>query len=183
MLLPRRHFPPNFYYNQEDYLAKRVREGASWTWNALRPGPICGYSHGSAMNVVVSTALYATLCKELDLGVLRCELLRCLCKAQYAHGCGCACLVCSSGCPRMSVRITHLSALRCARPYTPDAAFAVHTVGYGVRWPAVFNHPRCTSKPPVGTLCIPRFIGSHSAGSPRARAGRADSGVYGMLSY
>ena len=72
---PGRHFPPNFYYNQEDYLARRVREGAPWTWNALRPGPICGYSHGSAMNVVVSTALYATLCKELDLGVLRCAAL------------------------------------------------------------------------------------------------------------
>ncbi len=53
-----------------------MREGAPWTWNTLRPGPICGYSHGSAMNVVVSTALYATLCKELGLGVLRCAPAR-----------------------------------------------------------------------------------------------------------
>jgi hypothetical protein len=69
-----RHFPPNFYYNQEDYLASRVADGASWTYNVLRPGPICGFSQGSFMNTVVSTALYCTLCKELNVGALRCVL-------------------------------------------------------------------------------------------------------------
>ena len=68
----RRHFPPDFYYNQEDYLASRLAEGASWTYNVLRPGPICGFSEGSFMNIVTSTALYCTLCKELNIGVLRC---------------------------------------------------------------------------------------------------------------
>ena len=72
-----RHFPPNFYYNQEDYLASRVAEDAPWTYNVLRPGPICGLSHGSFMNVVTSTALYCTLCKELNLGALRCVLALC----------------------------------------------------------------------------------------------------------
>lgn len=66
-----RHFPPNFYYDQEDYLAARVAGGACWTWNTLRPGPICGFSSGSFMNIVTSTALYATVAKELGLTHLR----------------------------------------------------------------------------------------------------------------
>ena len=31
-----RHLPPNFYYDQEDFLRERQR-GKEWTWSALRP--------------------------------------------------------------------------------------------------------------------------------------------------
>jgi hypothetical protein len=38
-----RHMPPNFYYNQEDYLNERS-EGTAWSWSALRPSSICGFA-------------------------------------------------------------------------------------------------------------------------------------------
>ena len=31
-----RHLPPNFYYDQQDFLVERQR-GKSWTWSASRP--------------------------------------------------------------------------------------------------------------------------------------------------
>lgn len=60
-----------YYYEQEDYLAERVAEGAEWTWSALRPALVCGFSDGSSTNIVTSTALYATLAKEQGLTHLR----------------------------------------------------------------------------------------------------------------
>jgi nucleoside-diphosphate-sugar epimerase len=61
-----RHMPPNFYYNQEDYLRERSA-GKSWSWTALRPSCICGFAIGNPMNMATAIAVYATLCKELDL--------------------------------------------------------------------------------------------------------------------
>jgi nucleoside-diphosphate-sugar epimerase len=36
-----RHLPPNFYYDQEDFLREQCR-GKNWTWTALRPDLIMG---------------------------------------------------------------------------------------------------------------------------------------------
>lgn len=62
-----RHMPPNFYYNMQDYMVERQAHGALWTWSSLRPNPVAGVSRGSYMNITVSIALYAVICKELDL--------------------------------------------------------------------------------------------------------------------
>jgi len=58
---------PMFYYNMEEYCQERVAGGAKWKWASLRPNPVCGFSTGSAMNLPLTLAVYATLCKELKL--------------------------------------------------------------------------------------------------------------------
>jgi len=53
----------NFYYEQED----RLFDAASrfgFTWSVHRPHTIIGYALGNAMNMGVTLAVYATLCKE-----------------------------------------------------------------------------------------------------------------------
>jgi len=62
-----RYMPPNFYYDQEDYLVSRVKGGAKWAWSALRPNPVCGIAFGNPMNLVTGIAVYASVCKELGL--------------------------------------------------------------------------------------------------------------------
>ena len=59
-----RHMPPNFYYDQEDYL-KAQSAGKSWSWSALRPSSICGFAVGNPMNLATVLAVYAVLCKEM----------------------------------------------------------------------------------------------------------------------
>jgi nucleoside-diphosphate-sugar epimerase len=61
-----RHMPPNFYYDQEDYLRARC-SGKSWSWTALRPSCICGFAVGNPMNMATVIAVYASLCKEMGL--------------------------------------------------------------------------------------------------------------------
>ena len=61
-----RHMPPNFYYDQEDYLKTRSA-GKSWSWSALRPSSICGFAVGNPMNMATVLAVYAVLCKEMGL--------------------------------------------------------------------------------------------------------------------
>jgi nucleoside-diphosphate-sugar epimerase len=61
-----RHMPPNFYYDQQDWLEARQR-GKHWSWSALRPHCICGYSVGSPMNHLLALSLYATISRELGL--------------------------------------------------------------------------------------------------------------------
>ena len=61
-----RHMPPNFYYDQEDYLKERS-DGKPWSWTALRPSCISGFAVGNPMNMATVIAVYATLCKELGL--------------------------------------------------------------------------------------------------------------------
>lgn len=61
-----RHFPPNFYFDQQDYVAQR-QAGKSWTWSSFRPHIVCGYSLGYPHNIVAVLAVYATICKELGL--------------------------------------------------------------------------------------------------------------------
>src|SRR5260370_7934209 len=58
--------PPNFYYNQEDYVQERSK-GKAWSWSALSPSCICGFAVGNRMNMATVIAVYATLCKEMGL--------------------------------------------------------------------------------------------------------------------
>ena len=81
--------PPNFYYNMEDYCIQRAAEHASWSWSSVRPNPVCGFSTGSAMNLTMTIAVYASICKQLGLP-LRCGLLQpcsnLLQQILYGHG-------------------------------------------------------------------------------------------------
>jgi len=61
-----RHMPPNFYYDQEDFLRARQRD-RDWNWTVLRPDVVCGFSVGSPMNLVMIIAVYAAISKELGL--------------------------------------------------------------------------------------------------------------------
>jgi nucleoside-diphosphate-sugar epimerase len=61
-----RHMPPNFYYDQEDYLkARSATQG--WSWTALRPSCICGFAVGNPMNMATVIGVYGSLCRELGL--------------------------------------------------------------------------------------------------------------------
>jgi nucleoside-diphosphate-sugar epimerase len=60
-----RHFPPNFYYDQEDYL-RQASAGKRWGWTALRPDIVVGLAIGNPMNLATLIAVYASLCKELN---------------------------------------------------------------------------------------------------------------------
>jgi nucleoside-diphosphate-sugar epimerase len=61
-----RHAGPNFYYSQQDWLEARQKSGR-WTWSAVRPHAVCGFSTGSPMNLTLSIAVYASILKELGL--------------------------------------------------------------------------------------------------------------------
>ncbi|KQO61654.1 MULTISPECIES: SDR family oxidoreductase [unclassified Methylobacterium] len=53
----------NFYYAQEDEVfAAAARDG--FGWSVHRPHTIIGYALGNAMNMGVTLAVYATLCRE-----------------------------------------------------------------------------------------------------------------------
>ncbi len=52
----------NFYYTQEDLLFEAAKGGFGWTVH--RSHTMIGYARGNAMNMGVTLAVYATLCKE-----------------------------------------------------------------------------------------------------------------------
>jgi nucleoside-diphosphate-sugar epimerase len=53
----------NFYYAQEDEVfSAAARDG--FTWSIHRPHTIIGYAVGNAMNMGVTLAVYATICRE-----------------------------------------------------------------------------------------------------------------------
>ena len=53
----------NFYYAQEDEVYEAsARDG--FTWSIHRPHTIIGYAVGNAMNMGVTLAVYATICRE-----------------------------------------------------------------------------------------------------------------------
>lgn len=60
-----RHFPPNFYYTQEDLL-KELAQGKPWSYSLMRPHIVCGYAR-TDINLPKPIAVYATLCKKLGL--------------------------------------------------------------------------------------------------------------------
>ena len=61
-----RHMPPNFYYNQQDFL-EEAQKGKRWTWSVARPHAVCGFSTGGPMNLTLAIAVYANISKALGL--------------------------------------------------------------------------------------------------------------------
>ena len=61
-----RHMPPNFYYDQEDFLRQR-QAGRDWSWTALRPETVTGFALGNPMNLLMLIGTYAAIAKELGL--------------------------------------------------------------------------------------------------------------------
>jgi nucleoside-diphosphate-sugar epimerase len=59
-----RHMPPNFYYDQQDFLAAR-QKGKRWNWSAVRPQAVTGFAVGNPMNLLNVVAAYAAISKEL----------------------------------------------------------------------------------------------------------------------
>lgn len=59
-----RHMPPNFYYDQEDFLREHSI-GRAWSWTALRPEGVAGVAVGNPMNLLMVIALYGTIAKAL----------------------------------------------------------------------------------------------------------------------
>ena len=54
---------PNFYYAQEDVLFEKARE-QGFTWSVHRPHTMIGFVVGNAMNMAVTLAVYASICKH-----------------------------------------------------------------------------------------------------------------------
>ncbi len=59
--------PVNFYHAQQDWLEARHALQSNWSWSALRPHGVWGFSTGSAMNLMTGIACYAAISKELGL--------------------------------------------------------------------------------------------------------------------
>ena len=53
----------NFYYAQEDEVFSAAQRDG-FTWSVHRPHTIIGYAVGNAMNMGVTLAVYATICRE-----------------------------------------------------------------------------------------------------------------------
>src|ERR1700676_3021731 len=51
-----RHMPPNFYYDQQDFL-EELQKGKRWTWSVGRPHAVCGFSTGGPMNLTLAKAV------------------------------------------------------------------------------------------------------------------------------
>jgi len=61
-----RQMPPNFYYDQEDWLREASRD-AGWAWVNLIPPFVSGYAVGNPMNLVLGIGIYAAVCRELGM--------------------------------------------------------------------------------------------------------------------
>jgi nucleoside-diphosphate-sugar epimerase len=59
-----RHMPPNFYYDQQDWLESAAAR-LGFTWSALRPEAVCGFAVGNPMNLAMAIAVFAAVCAEL----------------------------------------------------------------------------------------------------------------------
>jgi nucleoside-diphosphate-sugar epimerase len=53
----------NFYYNQEDELFE-ASQRLGFSWSVHRPHTIIGYAIGNAMNMGMTLAIYASICRE-----------------------------------------------------------------------------------------------------------------------
>lgn len=62
----RRAMPPNFYYDQEDFIKERQR-GKAWSWTILRPPNVAGLSIGSPMNTILAVGVFAAVSRELGI--------------------------------------------------------------------------------------------------------------------
>jgi nucleoside-diphosphate-sugar epimerase len=54
---------PNFYYTQEDEVFSAAKR-QGFSWSVHRPHTVVGYALGNAMNMGVTLATYATICRE-----------------------------------------------------------------------------------------------------------------------
>src|SRR3546814_7682367 len=54
---------PSFYFGQQDWVESRAA-GADWTWTALRPHILAGFSLGYPHNAVGVLAAYAALARQ-----------------------------------------------------------------------------------------------------------------------
>jgi nucleoside-diphosphate-sugar epimerase len=61
-----RHMPPNFYFNQQDFLVEKA-QNANWSYACLRPHIICGLSTRSPMNPLMVIGAYASISRALGL--------------------------------------------------------------------------------------------------------------------
>jgi nucleoside-diphosphate-sugar epimerase len=61
-----RHMPPNFYYDQHDYVAAR-RGGRRWSWSTVRPHIVCGTTTGYPFNLITLLGAYGAICAERGL--------------------------------------------------------------------------------------------------------------------
>lgn len=61
-----RHQAANFYYTQQDHVEERSAR-VGWSWTALRPHLVCGFSTGYPHNIAAVIAVYAAIAKELGL--------------------------------------------------------------------------------------------------------------------
>ena len=60
-----RTLPPNFYYAQQDFLAD-LQKGKSWNYTCLRPEAVIGHAEGIPLNTASLVAVYACVCKAMD---------------------------------------------------------------------------------------------------------------------
>lgn len=61
-----RQLPPNFYYDQEDFL-RQAQRGQRWSWVNLIPPFVSGFAVGNPMNLVLGLGIYAAVGKEMGL--------------------------------------------------------------------------------------------------------------------
>lgn len=61
-----RHMPPNFYYDQQDYLSE-LQQRRDWSWTIFRPTFVYGFAVGNPMNLTTVIAVYAAISRELGL--------------------------------------------------------------------------------------------------------------------
>jgi len=61
-----RGFGRHFYFDQQDYIEAR-QVGKKWTWSAVRPHGVYGYSVGYPHNIMTLLAVYAVVSRELGL--------------------------------------------------------------------------------------------------------------------
>lgn len=58
-----RHIPPNFYYDQQDYMTN-LRAKRHWTWSSSRPNVIVDVAPGRGRNLISLIGAYAAICRE-----------------------------------------------------------------------------------------------------------------------
>lgn len=59
-----RHMPPNFYYDQEDYLSAAQR-GQAWSWSSSRPNVVCDFAPERARNLTTVIGAWGAICREV----------------------------------------------------------------------------------------------------------------------
>jgi len=63
-----RHLPPNFYYDQQDFL-EAAQKGKRWTWSASRPNFITDFSPERPRNLVAVLGGWAAICREAGMAL------------------------------------------------------------------------------------------------------------------